>query len=273
VSQPRPARPPHRISDIWKAPLHDFPIRDEILYQYLPLSAEMDVLEVGPGSGITAFRWASRVRSLTLLDVAQGNIAQLQLALSHIPNVRFICADIGKPELPQILSQRFDAAYAIEVFELVPDPEACLKNLGALLRPGAHLLLQFPNYPPPKNPGVTYFAERRDLDRLFRDAGFTTWSVYTLALRPHAQALYRTFHEGPLRVYRRLRARPASNRPLVYDQSWTFQQQHRLESFKPLINAVWLALSVAMGCGGECFTATPTGVDILNRNLLVLATR
>src|SRR5258708_36464084 len=71
-------RPAFRPSDIFKAPLHDFPIRDEILYQYLPLSPDMDVLEVGPGSGVTAFRVARRLRSLTLLDIAAANIAHLR---------------------------------------------------------------------------------------------------------------------------------------------------------------------------------------------------
>lgn len=66
----RPARPPARWSDLWKAPLHDFPLRDEILFQFLPLSREMDVLEIGPGSGFTAFRISRMVRHVTLVDVA-----------------------------------------------------------------------------------------------------------------------------------------------------------------------------------------------------------
>ena len=37
-----------------QAPLHDFPVRDEILFQYLPLQPEMDVAEVGLGTGFTS---------------------------------------------------------------------------------------------------------------------------------------------------------------------------------------------------------------------------
>ncbi len=55
-------RPPSRLSDIWKSPLTDLPIRDELLFQYLPLSPSMDVLEVGPGTGFTAFRLARSLR-------------------------------------------------------------------------------------------------------------------------------------------------------------------------------------------------------------------
>src|SRR6202158_613126 len=62
-------RPSFGLTDIWKSPLNDFPIRDEILYQYLPFSRDMDVLEIGPGSGFTAYwlGWGSCL--LTPVDV------------------------------------------------------------------------------------------------------------------------------------------------------------------------------------------------------------
>ena len=160
-----PSRPSFRLSDIHRAPLHDFPIRDEILYQYLPFSPEMDVLEVGPGSGFTAFRLAREIRSLTLLDVAPGNIAQLRSHLADIQNLTLVCADICKPDLVAELGRSFDAIYALEVFEYMQDPEACMRNLAGLLRPGGHLLLEFPNYPPPQSPGMTYFNTKAELDR------------------------------------------------------------------------------------------------------------
>src|SRR5439155_2778522 len=101
----------------FRAPLHDSPIRDEILYQYLPLSPDMDVLEVGPGSGVTAFRVARRLRSLTLLDIAATNIAHLREALGSQPNLSFVSADVCQPGLGAELGRTFDAAYAIGVFE------------------------------------------------------------------------------------------------------------------------------------------------------------
>jgi GNAT acetyltransferase-like protein len=55
-------RPSYPWSDLWRAPLHHFPIRDEIIHQCLPLRSDMDVLEIGPGAGFTAFRVARRVR-------------------------------------------------------------------------------------------------------------------------------------------------------------------------------------------------------------------
>src|ERR1700732_4213615 len=74
----RKQRPPFLWSDIWSAPLHDLPMRDEIIFQYLPLASDMSVLEVGPGVGFTAFRLARRVRHITLLDIASESILQLR---------------------------------------------------------------------------------------------------------------------------------------------------------------------------------------------------
>src|SRR5579872_3259743 len=47
-AQLRAQRPSFRWSDLGRAPLHDFPIRDEILLSYFPLSGEMEMLEIGP---------------------------------------------------------------------------------------------------------------------------------------------------------------------------------------------------------------------------------
>lgn len=270
---PRRRRPSVRVSDLWRAPLHDFPMRDEALYQYLPLVSDMEVLEVGPGSGVTAFRLARHVRHLTLLDVAPANVARLRAAFQDVANVAVVCADVCKPELPELIGRRFHAAYALEVFELLPDPGACLGNLAALLRPGGRLMLLFPNYPPPRSPGMTYFATRGELDRLLEEAGFERWHVWALRLRPWARRLYESLHERPLRAYRRVRRGVAAARPLTYDDSWAFQRHRRLEPFKVLLHAGWLVLGAALRLGGDCFERTLLGEDILNRNLLLTAER
>src|SRR5437660_489577 len=90
--RPKPPRPPFRWADLWLAPLHDFTLRDDILYQYLPLSPRMEVLEVGPGSGFTAFRLARQVRHLTLVEIAAEVLAVLRQQLRHLPNIHYVCA-------------------------------------------------------------------------------------------------------------------------------------------------------------------------------------
>lgn len=268
-----PQRPRFRLSDLWRAPLHHFPIRDELLYQCLPLRPDMEVLEVGPGSGFTAFHVARRVDRLTLLDVAPGNVAHLKTVLTGLSNLRFMCADICDPRVPDALGTQVDAVYALEVFELLPDPETALANMARALRQGGQLLLQFPNYPPPKTPGVTYFSTRAELDRLMRRAGFEVWTIHSLRLRRYPQLVVDWGLERPLRLYRRVNPRGGRGEPLVYDDTWAFQHRHRLEPYKYVIHAAWAPLMGAMRLGGGCFARNLLGDDILNRNLLVLARR
>lgn len=261
-----------RFSDIWKAPFSDLPIRDEILYQYLPLSSEMEVLEVGPGTGFTAYRLARLVKSLTIVDVAAPNIARLRNSLS-MPNVELACADLCAPGLSSLLRRQFDVVEAIEVLEFLPDPGIALQNMGAVLRPGGRLFLQFPNYRPPRSHGVTYFERWVDLHNLLRDAGFKHCEVYWLRLRPYAAFLFQNLHERPLNFYRWLRRKERPNRPQTFQEVWTFQQGVRLERYRWALHAVWAVLMGACRLGGDCFTRMPAGEDIMNRNLLVVAQR
>jgi SAM-dependent methyltransferase len=266
-------RPSFRVSDIYRAPLHDFPIRDEILFQHLLLKPDMDLLEIGPGSGITAFRLARQVRSITLGDVAEGNVTQLRQALGHIPNLDFACVDVCKPGLPDALQRTFDAVYAIEVFELLPEPVMALANLAAVTRPGGTALIQFPNYPPEHSPGPTHFTTKQELARELEKAGFSRWSISAIRLRPHARYLYNYLHEKPIRAYRRRRSGHSADGALVYDESWTFRHGHRLQPFKYVLHTAWTVLSASIHAGGPAFENWDPGARILNHNLLVMAQR
>jgi SAM-dependent methyltransferase len=272
-SAARKQRPSFQWSDIWRAPLHDFPIRDEILYQFLPLSPEMDVLEIGPGSGFTAFRLARHVRHLTLLDIAKGAIQTLKDGLGGIPNLKFVCADVCAPELPNVLAGRFDAVFGLAVLDLLPDSGTCLKNLGALLRPGGSLLLQFPNYPPPRGRGVTYFRNRDELDRLMEAAAFESWEIFALSLRPYPGLIYRSLYDAPLRAFRKLRRGYMEQRPLSYDCTWTFQRGGRLSRYRWFVHSAWGFLTLVTRLGGECFELRALDGEVLNHNLLLLGRR
>jgi len=268
-----PWKPSFRISDIWRAPLHDLPMRDEILRQFLGVAAGMRVLEVGPGSGFTAYRLAPHLGELTVMDISQKNVAVLRENLGAIPNLRFVCADACTPGLAERVESRFDTIYGLEVFEYLPDPAECLKNFAELLLPGGALVLEFPNYPAPKSPGVTCFHKREDFDRLMRAAGFSNWEIYALRLRPFARLLYRGFHEQPLRLYRGWRNRSGAHKPMKYDQTWTFQNRQKMEPKRYLLHTFWTLLMGAMRLGGECFEHRPLGAEILHHDLLVLARR
>jgi len=260
-----------RWSDVFDAPLHDFPIRDEILCQNLPLAAGADVLEVGPGSGFTAFRLARRVRRVTLLAVAPRAVDESRTTLGNIPNIRFFWADVTASDLPGRLGHAFDAIFGLDVFEYVKDPAACLRNLAGVLHPGGELLLTFPNVPPPIGDGVTWFTKLSALEAMVAAAGFTTWEIFAVRPRRFAAAVYAALHEWPLRTYRRIRAGDKHARPQIYEATWAFQHRERLLPFKASLHLYWTVLGWAMRLSGRVFIEEPVGDRPLGRQLVIRA--
>jgi len=273
-TEPRPLRKPtFQWSDIWRSPFHDLPIRDELIYQYLPLAPGMRVLEIGPGSGFTAFRLARQVPTLTLLDVASANIQRLRHTLKGIESLRVFRADACAPRLGDQLGTRFEAVYGLEVFACIPDPRACLANLAAVLEPGGHLLLQWPNYETGRSAGpITCSYMREDLDRWLSEAGFASWALYALSLRPYANVLFRNLHERPLQLLRNLRPRTHTV-SYSYDDTWAFNKSDSPRYYTFVVNSAWLLIFALMRLGGECFQRTELSGDIQNRNLLLVARR
>src|SRR5947208_11176259 len=63
------------------------------------LSADDDVLEIGPGPGVLTAALAARVRSVTAVEVDPRMIALLGETLAHHTNVQVIQADALKVDL------------------------------------------------------------------------------------------------------------------------------------------------------------------------------
>jgi SAM-dependent methyltransferase len=260
-----------RLSDLWRAPLSDLPVRDELIRQYIPLAPETEVLEIGPGSGMSAFRMARAVGALALLEIASDNAACLQRRFASLPNVDVVQGDLCSKELGRNLSAKYDAVIAIEVFEFLSDPSTALRNIAAMLRPASCLFMQFPNYENPAWP--TFYRSRHALEAQLTGAGFTDWRIYSLRLSPWSQWLFRYLHEFPLRLYR---ARQHSQqlrpqRPHCYDETWAFRRGGRLEAIKVPINLYWAAIMILMRMGGNVFCRTECGDEILGKNLFVVA--
>lgn len=258
-----------RWSDLWRAPLHDFPLRDEILYQLMPLTSSSEVLEIGPGSGFTAFRLSRLVRRLTLVDVAEAAVGALREDLSALGNVHCVRADVTQAEFTRLAGSNFDVAFALDVFEYVTDPAACLNNLADSLRRGGQMLLSYPNVPPPVGDGVTYFERAADLELLLAKAGFSEWEIGAVKLRPWAAALYRLLHERPMRLYRRLRSRERPERPQTYEATWAFRHGRQLLRYKLPVHAAWWCLDRIMRLGGPFFSYARVGDEIRGHQLVI----
>src|SRR5882762_2890297 len=110
VTSTLPAQPLQRPSFVWTlrgaAPVHDFPIRDEILFQFTPPISGGKYLEIGAGSGYTAYCLARQADHLTIADYAEVTLADLRGKLGAIPNIGFAQADLSKPNLARSEERR-----------------------------------------------------------------------------------------------------------------------------------------------------------------------
>ncbi|MEM8851379.1 MAG: class I SAM-dependent methyltransferase [Pseudomonadota bacterium] len=107
------------------------------------LGTEDEVLELGCGTGGTALRLAPSVRHYTATDIAplMIDIARDKLAERPIPNLTLAVAEPGADLL---WGRRFDVVLAFNLFHLLPDPAAGLKQSCDLLRPGGYLVTKTP---------------------------------------------------------------------------------------------------------------------------------
>lgn len=258
-----------------QAPLHDFPVRDEILFQYLPLQPQMDVAEVGLGTGFTSCWLARQARSYTGVDVSAATVDRLRTELQHLPNAEFVCADLAKPDVPDRIAKRFDIVYGLDVFEYVPNPKVCLQNLARILQPGGMMLLSYPNVPPPRGDGVTWFEQKGTLEGLITDAGFRHSEIVELRLRPWAGKVYGLLHEWPIGLYRnRHKAeRATEDRPQIYEDTWAFQKGQRLNRYRPFLHGSWAVLGTLMRLFGPVYESHEVSGDqnMLGRQLLIRA--
>lgn len=94
--------------------------------------------DIGCGSGRWARTVAPRVRELHLVDASREALQVARTNLSNLPNVRFHHTSIG--DLP-FENQSLDFAYSLGVLHHIPDPEAGLRAIASILKPGAPFLL------------------------------------------------------------------------------------------------------------------------------------
>jgi SAM-dependent methyltransferase len=264
-------RLPRKLSDVWKAPLHDFPVRDEILSQFCGFAPQMDVLEIGPGSGYTAFRLAGRIRRLALVDVAETAVSVLKKQLSGLPGLEFGCGDATKDSFGDEYEGKFDLTFNLDVFQAIPDPAAAFKNLARVLREGGEMFVTYPNVPPPRGECIAYLSTLDELAGLLRAAGFRSWEVFKVRPNRYAGLVYRVMHDWPLDIYRKMRSGGGRTLNQTYESTWAFQHQNQLGRYKAVLHLYWAFLGLLLRLGGDMFVTEPIEDSILNRQLVIRA--
>lgn len=117
------------------------PVADEAAFQKkLDVTREyfrpdMEVLEIGCGTGSTAIAHAPYVKHIRATDISPKmiEIARRKADVSNINNVTFEVATVESLDMPD---QSVDAVLALSLLHLLEDKEAAIAKLHRLLKPG-----------------------------------------------------------------------------------------------------------------------------------------
>ncbi len=154
----------------------------------VPLSADMDVMDFGCGTGLLGLQLLPQVKSLTGVDSSQGMLAVLRskIAARGLTNVQMQLIDFASGERP---AGRYHLIVSSMTLHHVPDTAALFAEWFDLLHPGGQVAFadldaedgSFHN----DNTGVFHFGfDREKLKQLLHEAGFadvraTTASVFS----------------------------------------------------------------------------------------------
>jgi SAM-dependent methyltransferase len=140
ASQRQPSPMPYSLR--WVLYLPRWPLSARRLRRILEPRPGERMLEIGPGVGIYAVPTASALGggSLDALDVQPEMLAVLERR-ARAAGVRNIVAAEGDAQRLSYADATFDAAYLIGVLGEIPDPDAALRELRRVLKPGGRLVV------------------------------------------------------------------------------------------------------------------------------------
>lgn len=97
-----------------------------------------DVADLACGDGVLSELLATQARSVVGVDISATLVAAARKRLGHVPNVRFIDADMHALPLP---SASFDHVFLMHALAYTREPRAVLTEATRLLRPGGRLVI------------------------------------------------------------------------------------------------------------------------------------
>lgn len=103
------------------------------------MHSEMQVLELGCGTGGTALRHAPHVAHIRATDFSEAmlDIARRQAEEAGVDNVEFVQADAAQY---QDEAARYDMVLALNLLHLLHDPAALIAKARSWLRPGGYFI-------------------------------------------------------------------------------------------------------------------------------------
>lgn len=96
---------------------------------------DMEVVEIGCGTGSTAIVHAPYVKHIRAIDFSANmiDIAQTRAAAQNIPNLTFEQSSIDELDIPD---QTLDAVLGLSILHLLEDKEAVIAKVFDMLKPG-----------------------------------------------------------------------------------------------------------------------------------------
>ena len=133
---------PHQATIILNNPLRRVLMNPARMIDRLRLTGSEHVLEIGPGPGFFSVEIARRLTTgrLDLFDVQPQMLdkARRRLERAGFRHVAFTTGEASEGfPFPE---NTFDVAFLAAVIGEVPDPQACVRSLGRVVKPGARVV-------------------------------------------------------------------------------------------------------------------------------------
>lgn len=112
-------------------------LREEVIAKAY-LLPEMQVADIGAGSGFLSSALVERVGMVNLVDASEEMLSQAKKNLSSYSNTTFHIAEGRTIPLPDV---SVDAVFANMYLHHAPDPLAAIQEMTRLLKPGGRLLI------------------------------------------------------------------------------------------------------------------------------------
>ncbi|HET7269307.1 MAG TPA: bifunctional 2-polyprenyl-6-hydroxyphenol methylase/3-demethylubiquinol 3-O-methyltransferase UbiG [Oleiagrimonas sp.] len=128
-------------------PLHDLnPVRAQFVASHVALDGKR-VADVGCGGGLLSEALARAGAKVTGIDMGEAVIDVADLHL-HESGLEVDYRVQSSAELAGAEAESFDVVCCLELIEHVPDPDALVADLAAMLKPGGHLFVSTLNRTP-----------------------------------------------------------------------------------------------------------------------------